>query len=99
MDQKILLIVAAIAVVFFPQVINLVSLVKSKLSGLWSDIQNRPSPVTPTVDTNPADWVNDLFALQQTLSANDRKEAADLVGQAIVKLVSSSVTKNGGSRR
>lgn len=99
MDQKILLLVAALALLFLPQLMLLLSAIKAKLLALLPVTK----PVNPAYDTvevpNPAEWVNDLFALQQILLANDRKDAADLVGQAIVKLVNTSATRTGGSRR
>lgn len=99
MDQKILLITAAVIVVFLPQILNLCNTALSRVRLLLSGFNNKSDDAKPAAAADPAGWVNDLFALQQILLANDRKEAADLVGQAIVKLVNTSVSKTGGSRR
>ena len=104
MDQKVL-IAAAIVLALLPQIIELLKAAKGKLDIFISKLANKSKPdqSTPMNDDHqidPAVWVNDLFALQQTLLANDRKEAAGLVGEAIVELVNTTTTtKSGGSRK
>jgi len=112
MDQKVL-IVAAIILALLPQILELLKAAKNWSYTFISKIgqgitSNMPisHDTLPTTDdkqddiVDPAVWVNDLFALQQTLLANDRKEAAGLVGEAIVELVNTTTTtKSGGSRK
>lgn len=98
MDQKILILAAALAILFLPQSVQLFTYFKNKVIGVLP-ILTTHQPSEEVVDTHPAVWVNDLFALQQILLSNDRKDAADLVGQAIVKLVNTSASRTGGSRR
>ena len=93
-DQKILLIAAAVAVVFLPQILVFM---KDKL---------HLAPVSPvqvsavqsrSVGSNPSDWLNDLYALRSVLLSNDQKEAADLLSQAMTKIIGADL--KGGLKK
>jgi hypothetical protein len=96
-DQKILLIAAAVAVVFLPQIL---AFMKDKLHfapvsavqvGQVSAVQSR------SVGSNPSDWLNDLYALRSVLLSNDQKEAADLLSQAMTKIIGADL--KGGLKK
>jgi len=99
MDQKILLIIGAAVVVFLPQIVATVKSVfesvKTRLSKTAG--KSKATPPKETINTEPADWINDLFTIQQILLMNDRQEAADLLGQAMVKII--DAPRIGGSKR
>ena len=91
------LIGGAVAVMFWPQISSFLGGLKAKAA---SPAPRPAGPQSRSVGSEPADWVVDLFALQNVLLANNRNDAADLVSQAIVKIVGSTSTKqNGGARK
>lgn len=102
MDQKALLVLAAVVVVFLPQILAVIPVVTNFVKNLLKT-KPKPAPLPlpdKEVSPDPAQWINDLYALQQMLMLNNKKDAADLVGQAIIKLVDApTVTRTGGNRR
>lgn len=103
MDNKVVLIAAAAVAAFYPQIFQAIKLIKAQIEKYFSNRQvvaDLPPIQPPTNDQpDPAAWVNELYALQQTLLANDRKDAASLVGEAIIELVNTTGTKTGGNRK
>ena len=99
MDQKILLIIGAAVVVFLPQIVATAKSVFESVRTKLSKPASKPKATPPkeTINTEPADWINDLYTIQQILLINERKEAADLLGQAMVKII--DAPKIGGSKR
>jgi hypothetical protein len=102
-DQKtILMLVAAVLVV--PTVISYITKSNVMLQKIWNTAKKHllfgnstnESPVLPTTPAtpNPADWINSLYALQQVVAANGEKDAAELIGQAIIKIVGASPMRN-----
>ena len=84
--EKIALIAAAIAVVFWPQI--------------WPAIQRftsqRSAAPAPAAGANRSRVVTDLLRLQDSARALGKPAAADLIGSAIVELVSE--TKPGAKK-
>jgi len=99
MDQKILLIAGALALIFMPQAL---AVVRSTIENIKAKIVKSKPKVKvkeePQINTAPADWINDLYTIQQVLIINNRSEAADLLGQAMVKIIDAPVTKGGTKR-
>ena len=96
MDNKTLILIsAAVAVVFFPQIL-------AAAKGFLADAKpaRRPSkspPRSSVVGSDPSEWINDLYAIQKVLDANGQKEAASLISQAMVKII--GVPTNSGGRK
>jgi len=96
MDNKTLLLIgAAVAVVFLPQIVAFAKgfLEKAKSAApapSSSSVTSRP------VGSEPADWINDLYSLNKVLIANGQKEAADLLSQAMVKIIGAP---SGGAKK
>lgn len=83
--EKLLLVAAAAAVVFFPQIkaafLSLKPVSPTEPAGSPSAPKSRP------VGSERADWVVDLLSLQKVLEANGQGDAASLVSQAAVKII------------
>lgn len=91
-DQKTLLLIAGAGViVFFPQIAEFVKGFLKKAPSLPSVVQSR------SVGSNPSDWINDLYALRGVLLSNDQKEAADLLSQAMTKIIGADL--KGGVKK
>lgn len=96
--QTIVLIAGAVVVLFFPQL----KAAAEKL--MHHDAPGGPSVPRRTtqsrsVGSEPSDWINDLYALQKVLIANGQKEAADLLAQAMVKIIGAPTTRSTGGRK
>ena len=95
-DPKYLLIGVAAAALFWPQ---LQILLKQATSGGVSSIAaTNPattggsatppsSPQSRVVGSDRGAWLQDLLGMQRVLEQNGQKEAADLISQAMVKIV------------
>jgi hypothetical protein len=93
--KTVVLIAGAAVVVFFPQIMEF-------LKGLRPAAPTAPPVATKTrpVGSEPADWINDLYALQKVLIANGQKEAADLLAQSMVKIIGAPTQpRSGGARK
>lgn len=92
------LIGGAAAVMFWPQISSFLGGLKAKAA---SPAPRPAGPQSRSVGSEPADWINDLYALQKVLIANSQKEAADLLSQAMVKIIGAPVApkQNGGARK
>jgi len=92
-DQRMLLLAgAAVAVVFYPQIVEFVKgFLKKAPSTPQSAVQSR------SVGSSPSDWINDLYALRGVLLSNDQKEAADLLSQAMSKIIGADM--KGGLKK
>lgn len=85
--EKIALIAAALAVVFWPQIWPLVQRFTA---------QRQAAPQAPAAGANRSRVVTDLLRLQDSSRALGKPAAADLIGAAIVELVSEA--KPGGKK-
>jgi hypothetical protein len=91
-DPKILLIAAAVAVVFYPQIMEFVKgfLHPSPApAATVSAVQSRP------VGSDRASWLADLMSLQRVLEANGQAKAADMLSAVMVEIIGMSDPKGG----
>lgn len=97
MDEKLVLIAAAVGVVFLPQIMALLK----GFAGKSAPAPDRAGPQSRSVGSDPADWIADLYALQKVLIANGQKDAAELVSQSMVKIIGAGSTpaQNGGAKK
>ena len=94
-DQKTLLLIAGAGViVFFPQIAEFVKGFLKKAPSIPSSVQVVQSR---SVGSSPSDWINDLYALRGVLLSNDQKEAADLLSQAMTKIIGADL--KGGVKK
>lgn len=87
--EKYALIAAAAALFFWPQI-------QAFLKQQKEPAKSSPSPTAPksrTVGSDRGEWLQDLLGMQRVLESNGQKEAADLISQAMVKIVG---MKDGG---
>lgn len=92
------LIAGAVAVMFYPQIIAFLGGLKEKAT----PPATRPSgPQSRSVGSEPSDWIVDLYALQKVLIANGQKDAADLLSQAMTKIIGAPIAprSNGGAKK
>lgn len=95
-DPKTIGLLAGAAVVmFYPQIMSFLASLKSKAAPT-----SPTSPKSRPVGSEPADWIVDLYSLQKVLIANGQKDAADLLSQAMTKIIGAprSTNSNGGRK-
>lgn len=91
--DKIVLIGAAVAVLFWPQIWPIVQ----RLMGKATAGGTPAVPVAPVAGPSRSATVTELLALQDIARALGKPAAADLIGQAVVDLVSDA--KPAGGRK
>jgi len=92
--KTVVLIGGALAVFFGPQVLAYFKQMTPKVSP-----QQTSPPKSRAVGSEPADWINDLYSLQKVLVANSQKDAADLLSQAMVKIIGADTPRSNGGKR
>jgi carboxylesterase type B len=93
-DQKVLLIAAAVGVVFLPQI---AAFAKGLLDKAKAQSPVPSSVNSRAVGSDRADWVADMLALQKVLDANGQIEAASLIAQAAVRVI--GAPNAGGAKK
>lgn len=92
--KTIVLIGGALAVFFGPHLLAYIKQMAPKAIQ-----QESSSPKSRAVGSEPADWINDLYSLQKVLVSNGQKDAADLLSQAMVKIIGADTPRNNGGKR
>ena len=77
-NEKMLLVAAAVVVIFFPKIMEFSKKALEKL---------KTNKVAQKNSTEKSGWVTDLLAIQHTLEVNGETEAANLVAQAAVEVI------------
>ena len=92
------LIAGAAAVMFYPQIMSFLSSLKAKAT---PESVSPSMPKSRPVGSEPSDWIVDLYSLQKVLIANGQKDAADLLSQAMTKIIGAPVAprSNGGAKK